>query len=213
MTSDRYDTSGNPEAQFEPGSNDRVLKNKLGIQSLEEMEDVELDLLIQLYDAIPEEVKADQTLTIKDVEEWHRRWLGNIYPWAGQYRKVNMCKDDFQFAAATQIGRLMDVLNRDFLSRYTPCAGMSDEQLVEAIAVVHIELILIHPFREGNGRISRLLANVMALQAGKPELDYSFWDEWRERYFYAIRAGLDDYEPMKELVRQVLPGASMNVGE
>lgn len=84
---------------------------------------------------------------------------------------------------------------------------MGDEQLVEAIAVVHIELILIHPFREGNGRITRLLANVMAMQAGRPELDFSIWDEQKDRYFSAIQAGLDDYEPIKELVRQVLHDA------
>ena len=81
------------------------------------------------------------------------------------------------------------------------------------IANVHIELILIHPFREGNGRISRLLANVMAMQAGKPELDFSAWDKQKERYFSAIQAGLDDFEPMKVLVKQVLPGAWKNEDE
>ncbi len=107
----------------------------------------------------------------------------------------------------------MEVLERDFLSRYTPCVGMGEEQLVEAIAVIHIELILIHPFREGNGRISRLLANVMAMQAGRPELDYSLWDEQKERYFSAIQSGLDDYEPMKALVRQVLSDVSKYANE
>lgn len=208
MSPDRYDTTGNPEAQYEPGSNDSVLKNKLGIQSPDEMDEVELDLLIQLYDLIPEEIEADQPLTVADIRDWHRRWLGNVYPWAGQYRSVNMGKDEFHFAAAAQVDRLMGDLDKKFLSRYTPCEGMSDEELIEAIAVVHIELILIHPFREGNGRISRLLANVMGLQAGKPELDFSLWDEQKERYFSAIQAGLDDYEPMKVLVRQVLPDAS-----
>ncbi|MEJ2424659.1 MAG: Fic family protein [Candidatus Thiodiazotropha sp.] len=207
MTPDRYDTSGNPEAEFEQGSNGLVLKNKLGIRDASEMDDVELDLLMQLYDAIPESVKVDQELTSQDIREWHRRWLGNVYPWAGKSRTVNMGKGDFQFAAAGQIDRLMAVLDRDFLSRYTPCDGMGDEQLVEAIAVVHIELILIHPFREGNGRITRLLANVMAMQAGRPELDFSIWDEQKDRYFSAIQAGLDDYEPIKELVRQVLHDA------
>lgn len=207
MTSDRYDTSSNLEAQFEPGSNDSVLKNKLGIQSAAEMDEVELDLLIQLYDAVPDQVEADQTLSSADIKEWHRRWLGNVYAWAGQYRSVNMGKGDFHFAAAAQIDRLMGELDKRFLARYTPCAGMTDEQLVEAIATVHIELILIHPFREGNGRLSRLLANVMAMQANRPELDFSLWDEQKARYFSAIRAGLDDYEPMKALVRQVLPGA------
>ena len=36
--SDRYDTSSLPEAQFEPGSNDQVLRNKLGITSPDEMD-------------------------------------------------------------------------------------------------------------------------------------------------------------------------------
>ncbi|WP_029133218.1 Fic/DOC family protein [Sedimenticola selenatireducens] len=213
MTPGRYDTTGNSEAEFEPGSDGMVLKNKLGISDASEMDDVELDLLRQLYDEIPESMEVDQTLTSADICEWHRRWLGNVYPWAGKSRTVNMGKGDFQFAAAGQIDRLMAVLDRDFLSRYTPCIGMSDEQLTEAIAVVHIELILIHPFREGNGRISRLLANVMAMQAGKPELDFSLWDEQKERYFSAIRAGLDNYEPMKELVRQVLRDASRNADD
>ncbi len=213
MNTGRYDTSGNPDAQFEPGSNDSVLQNVLGIRDAEEMDDVELDLLVQLYDVIPEQVEVDQRITTADLKEWHRRWLGNVYSWAGQPRTVNMGKGDFQFAAVGQIERLLAVLDRDYLSRYTPCAGMSDEQLVEAFAIVHVELILIHPFREGNGRLSRLLANVMAIQAGKPELDFSLWDEQKDRYFSAIQAGLDDYEPMKALVRQVLPDVSRRADE
>ncbi|MGB0723310.1 MAG: Fic/DOC family protein [Gammaproteobacteria bacterium] len=208
MNADRYDTTGKAEAEFEPGSNGAVLRNKLAIQDAAEMDDVELDLLIQLYDEIPEQVEVDQTITSDDLKAWHHRWLGNVYPWAGKYRTVNMGKGAFQFAAAAQVERLMAALDRDYLSRYTPCDGMDEEVLVEAIAVVHIELILVHPFREGNGRLARLLANVMALQAGWPELDFSAWDAERYRYFAAIQAGLDDYEPMKALVKLVLSGAS-----
>ena len=89
---------------------------------------------------------------------------------------------------------------------------MSEDRLVEAIAVVHVELILIHPFREGNGRLSRLLANVMALQADRPALDYTRWDENRTDYFAAIQAGLIDYEPMKRLIRQALRGTARTPG-
>lgn len=60
----------------------------------------------------------------------------------------------------------------------------------------------------GNGRLSRLLAAVMALQAGWPHLDFTAWDENSADYFNAIQAGLSDYEPMKEMVRQALRGAS-----
>ena len=205
----RYDTTGNVEAQFEPGSDGRVLANKLGVADPKEMDDIELDLLNRLHKDVIRSVEVDQPITVADLREWHRRWLGRVYVWAGRDRSVNMSKEDFLFAACGQIPRLLDKLDKDVLRVHTPCTGMSDDRLVEAIAVVHVELILIHPFREGNGRLSRLLANVMALQAGWPQLDYTAWDENKTDYFNAIQAGLSDYEPMIEMVRQVLRGASM----
>lgn len=207
----RYDTGGNEEAQFEPGSNDRVLANKLGISDAAEMNDVETDLLNQLYEDILRSTEADTVMTAADVCEWHRRWLGNVYVWAGRYRTLNMGKGGFQFAASGQVPRLMDKLDEEVLSVRTPCAGMSEDQLAEAIAVVHVELILIHPFREGNGRLSRLLASVMATQAGRRQLDYTSWDERKADYFAAIQAGMTDYEPMKDLVRRALREAAGNV--
>ena len=197
---DRYDTTSNIEAQFEPGSSDRVLTNKLGISDPLEMNEIELDLLNRLHEETFDSVAADQTITVADITEWHRRWLINVYGWAGRYRTLNMAKGDFQFAATAQIERLMGHLDKEILPIHTPCQGMSEERLIEAIAVVHVELILIHPFREGNGRLSRLLANVMAVQAGRRELDFTSWDERREEYFACIQAGMSDHEPMKELV-------------
>ncbi len=173
---DRYDTSGNPEGQFQPGSNEQVLLNSLGTTDASEMDDIELDLLEQLTEVVLEEVEEDGTITSKVLAEWHRRWLGNVYEWAGQYRSVNMGKADFQFAAAHLVPRLMQDLDHKFLSVYTPCIGMNEENLLEALAKIHIEYILIHPFREGNGRLSRLLAIVMALQAGQPILDFTYMD-------------------------------------
>jgi len=104
----------------------------------------------------------------------------------------------------------MDNLDKGILPLHTPCAGVSEDRLTEAIAVVHVELILIHPFREGNGRLSRLLANVMALQAGWPELDYTPWDDCKTDYVASIQAGMTDYGPMKGLVRRVLRETARN---
>lgn len=201
---DRYDTTGNPEAQFELNSDDRVLVNKLGISNQEEIDDIEVNLLNRLREGLLHEVKADQRITVADLCEWHRRWLGNVYAWAGRYRTVNLGKGGFQFAACAQVARLMDNLNKEVLALHTPCTGMSEDQLTEAIAVVHVELILIHPFREGNGRLSRLLASVMALQAGWPQLDYTPWDASKDNYFAAVQQGMSNYEPMKVLVKRVL---------
>ena len=94
----------------------------------------------------------------------HRLWLGRVYPWAGAYRTVNMAKGDFVFAAASQIPRLMQQFENGALRKFTPCRFASIDDQALALAVVHAELVLIHPFREGNGRLARLLATLMALQ-------------------------------------------------
>ncbi|MHB1274187.1 MAG: Fic/DOC family protein [Rhodanobacter sp.] len=202
----RYDAAGDQGA-FEPGSGDQVLRNQLGVTSPEEMDEIELDLLAQLYQAVLVEDLPDRTLRVADLMTWHRRWLGNVYGWAGTERSVNMGKGGFHFAAAAQIPPLLTVFERDCLARFTPCHGLGRAALAEAVAVTHVEFILIHPFREGNGRLSRLLADVMVVQAGLEPLDYSVWDADKPAYFGAIHAGMaGDYAPMQRLVEAVLAG-------
>jgi cell filamentation protein len=55
----------------------------------------------------------------------------------------------------------MTVFEKNILKKYTPCRSGSIEEIVRALAVVHTELVLIHPFREGNGRVARMLAALM----------------------------------------------------
>lgn len=197
---DRY-AVGEVQGAFEPGSGDQVLRNKLGITVSEEIDAVELLLLEQIYQEVLVENRPDRRLRAVDLKTWHRRWLGNVYEWAGQERSVNIGKGDFQFAAAAQIPRLLIEFERDCLARFTPCHEISDDALLEAIAITHVEFILIHPFREGNGRLSRLLADLMAVQSGREPLDYSAWDADKTAYFAAIHAGMSrDYSPMQKLV-------------
>ena len=97
---------------------------------------------------------------------------------------------------------------KKYLTKHTPCNFDSKERLFEALAEVHVELILIHPFREGNGRLSRALATLMALQAELPPLDFTPIEKGRKKqeYFKAIREGWKDknYEPMKALFREII---------
>ena len=200
----RYDADGT-QGESQAGPEGQVLANRLGIVDVDEINEAELILLEHLYKAVLIEDLPDRALVAADLFNWHRRWLGNLYAWAGQLRTVNVSKGGFLFAAAGQIEKLLASFECDCLARFTPCHGMTDETLVEAIAVTHVEVILIHPFREGNGRLSRLLADVMAAQAGRGPLDYSAWDADKEAYFGAIRAGVStDYEPMKRLVATAL---------
>jgi cell filamentation protein len=158
-----------------------------------------LEELIRIHD-------QDHRFTAADMRRIHKIWLGSIYVWAGQYRRVNLSKGDFPFAAANQISRLMMELEKGPLREYTPCQFTVMSEIARAIAIVHTELLLIHPFREGNGRAARLLAILMALQAGLPPLDFgSIKGRKRQEYFAAVQAGLDrDYKPMEEIFSAVI---------
>lgn len=203
----KYEVGG-PQGHYQPGSDDRVLENKLGIIEPVDMDEAELVLLQKLYEDVLLTNLPQASITVADVKAWHFRWLGNVYEWAGQERSVNMAKGDIQFAAAAQIPRLLVKFEEEFLGHYTPCSNFNIEQIIEAIAIVHIEFILIHPFRDGNGRLSRLLSDVMAVQAGLQPLDYSSWDQNKDAYFSAISRGMGkDYETMKDWVNRAVTSA------
>ncbi len=130
------------------------------------------------------------------------------------YEVVKSQKDGFQFATAALLPRLLDEFERQYLSRWTPCTNLAPDELMNAIAVTHVELIVIHPFREGNGRLSRLLADVMAVQAGHEPLDYSAWEQHKAAYIGAIHAGFSgDYARMCEFVASAIQAGNASVSE
>ncbi len=202
----RYDIDHLAEAQFEPGSRGRVLRNLLGIRGKRQMDAQEAVRLEAATDWAIRHVAADQRFTAADICLWHRQWLGELYPWAGDYRQVNISKGSFVFAMAAQVPRLMQEFEREVLARHTPCSFDDPDAVLAALAITHCELVLIHPFREGNGRVSRLLSTLMALQAGLPLLNFSgIKGKRRAAYFAAVQAGMRrDYTPMVEIFRKVV---------
>ena len=203
---DRYDVSGLPEAQFEPGSHGLVLKNRLGVASKQDMDNAEARALEQAMDVLVRAYGETHRFTATDLCDCHRTWLGDIYEWAGHYRLVNVSKDGFPFAPAAQVPALMDQFERDVLQRCTPCRFTNRAGVVHALAEMHVELVLIHPFRDGNGRFARVLSSLMALQAGLPLLDFSLMaGTGKTAYITAIQAGLDKhYVPMERLFGKVI---------
>jgi cell filamentation protein len=203
---DRYDTSYLIEDQYEPGSDGKVLRNLLGITDPDEMGVAETNALWKVQETLIGEITYDHSFTAQDLCNMHRRWLDGIYQWAGNYRQVNIGKGGFQFALAHTIPTLMTELEAEQLGKYTPCMFENRDDAARALSEVHVELMLIHPFREGNGRLGRMLSTLMALQAGLPVLDFSdFNGERRDEYFAAVRAGLDrDYNPMKKLFDEII---------
>lgn len=211
----RYSTAGLVEAQHEPGSRGRVLRNLRGITGVREMAWAEhQEQMCALRDLI-DAFDRNHRFVAEDIRTMHRTWLGGIYAWAGDYRRVNLSKGDFPFAAAAQIPRLMEEFEAGPLREHTPCRFSSEEAITRALAVVHTELVLIHPFREGNGRLARMLSTLMTLQAGTPPLDFGgVLGQRRREYFAAVRAGLDrNYRPMERIFSFVLRRTRRKAGE
>ena len=202
----RYNTSGMIETKFEPGSHGRVLKNLLGIKSKREMDRLEKDEYIRAFKEISTLFDKDHRFTASEICKIHKIWLGNIYEWAGKYRQVKLSKGEFNFAFPGQVPKLMDDFEHDLLRTYTPCKFKSSEQIINALAIIHAELVLIHPFREGNGRVARMLATLMALQAGLPPLDFSgIVEKKKKEYIVAIQEGMShNYRPMEKIFASVI---------
>jgi len=204
--SQRYNTLHLAETQSEPDSHGRVLKNLLHITRKREMDVIEAELYALVQPKLMGMFTKDHCFSTEDICAIHRAWLGEVYEWAGQFRQVNISKGDFPFAMARHVPKLMQDFEKRPLKKYTPCQFKTDEEIIIAFAVVHTELMLIHPFREGNGRVGRLLAVLMAFQAGLPGLDFmGIQGRKRIEYFTAVQAGMErNYEPMKKVFRSVL---------
>lgn len=198
----RYDVAGS-EGDLQPGSEEGMLRNKLGLTRKQDIDDAEAELLQALYE---QELSATiERLAFDDIKRWHRQWLGNLYEWAGSLRTVNLSKGGFHFAAAAQLPLLIGGFEQEYLGQFSDLPRMDDDKVVEFLAQSHVEFILIHPFREGNGRMSRLLLDLMAVKAGFQPLDYQLWADNKDYYFKSIQAGvMDDYQHMERLIRDVL---------
>lgn len=170
------------------------------------MAEAESQALEIAQEAALERYGPNHRFSAKDVCDLHRLWLGPIYPWAGKYRTINIGKGGFQFAHAPLIPRLMAELERGPLRRHTPCRQVDRAVVADALAEVHAELILVHPFRDGNGRLARLLALLMALQADLPPLDFSpIAGRGRRAYIAGIQAAMSgDCVPLKRLFVRII---------
>jgi len=200
-TLSRYITPKGPEAEFEPGSGRRVLRNRLGIRLKKEIDRIEFEALVTAQESYLDCIGPHTRLTAEMLRRMHFDWLGGIYEWAGRYRTVELTKGDFRWPPAFRIAENMDVFEKGALARCTPCQPEPLGEVARCIAEVHAELLLIHPFREGNGRLARWVSDLMAFQAGLPAPDYGFVGRGakgrRAAYLEAVRKGyVRDYGPL-----------------
>lgn len=169
-----------------------VLQNKLDISDSTELAHIEEKLskkkAAQLFEnGLLDEYKAGSFAMLSAI---HRYLFEEIYDFAGQVRTVNIAKGNFRFAS----------------SLYLPEAIVQVEQMPQSIfdeiIEKYVEMNVVHPFCEGNGRSMRLWLDVILKQELGKVIDWQLVD--KEDYLPAMeRSPVRDIE-IKYVLRQAL---------
>jgi len=181
-----------------------LLPNLLNLKDKKAIEQSEFEGFLLAELTLTDELSVRTKFNIKYIKRIHKLSLGHLYSFAGKYRTVNMSKGGFLFPSAQFISQNMDNFENEILSKM-PNKYSSNELLIKDIAIVHGELLFIHPFREGNGRAARILANLMARKQGHEGLNFEKIDaKVFSQYVSAVQAVADkDYSQMERIIRRL----------
>lgn len=198
MKKDQYDKYYVPEEQ----DKDIILHNKKGITDLRKLYQWEFSGFLKAQYQLLEDLTNTTRFDVAYILKIHHLALSHIYDFAGKLRHVNMAKGGFIFPTARFLPQIMEDFDKRFLSPL-PDSYSSEEDLIKDIAKVHAELLYIHPFREGNGRTARVLANLMAAKQGHDFLDLNkILENNFEEYVKAVQAASAEYyAPMEKIIR------------
>lgn len=194
-----------------PSGEGEILPNRLGLHSAEAIGLAEFTGFLNAELQLTEALSARTKFTAAYIRQMHKLALGDVYAFAGKWREVNLSKGGFVFPMAQFLPTIMDTFERDMLSRL-PNRYTSRDDLIRDVAMIHAELLFIHPFREGNGRTARLLANLMCRKQG---LNAPHWEKIAPNegatipfaaYVNAVQQAADQqYAPMSQLIASIFP--------
>ena len=131
--------------------------------------------------------------TFESLKQIHRYLFGDIYDFAGEIRKVNIAKGNFRFTPLAYLEEAIKNIEK------------MPESTFEEIIQKYVEMNIAHPFREGNGRSTRIWLDLILKKELGYVVDWSKVD--KTDYLLAIeRSPIKDIE-IKELLKKVLTDA------
>lgn len=128
--------------------------------------------------------------TVKGLQQIHAYLFGGLYDFAGQIRTVNIAKAGFQFAMAQYLGQTLADVER------------MPEDSFENIIDKYVEMNVAHPFREGNGRATRIWLDLMLKKNLQLCIDWSQVD--KRKYLKAMTRSVADATAITDLLRTAL---------
>lgn len=168
-----------------------VLENKLGLTDSAELareeEQISKKKAVNLFDFAILKLLSDGTY--KTLAAIHKYLFEDIYDFAGEIRTVNMAKGNFRFAPLMYLQAALENIDKMPQSNF--------DEIVEK----YVEMNIAHPFREGNGRSTRIwLDHILKNEIGKV-IDWSKVD--KEDYLLAM-----ERSPIKDVeIKVLLKGA------
>ncbi len=169
-----------------------MLKNKLGlINSVDlarEEERISKKKALELFEkSILDPLPPGKFSTLQAI---HKYLFEDIYEFAGKIRTVNIAKGNFRFAPLMYLEAALKNIDKMPQSKY--------EEIIEK----YVEMNIAHPFREGNGRSTRIwLDHILKNEIGKV-IDWSKVD--KEDYLLAMeRSPIRDIE-IKHILKAAL---------
>lgn len=168
-----------------------VLENKLGLTDSAELareeERISKKKAVNLFDFAILKLLSDGTY--KTLAAIHKYLFEDIYDFAGEIRTVNMAKGNFRFAPLIYLQSALENIDKMPQSNF--------DEIVEK----YVEMNIAHPFREGNGRSTRIwLDHILKNEIGK----VIYWSKVdKEDYLLAM-----ERSPIKDVeIKVLLKGA------
>lgn len=141
-----------------------VLRNRLGIKDNQQLRIVEADITaVRQNDLLETPILGH--FTSNHLCRIHKYLFGDVYPFAGHFRKEDIMKGTTWFLSHKEIGPKLSALLKK-LKDENYLRNLSEEELTSRSAYYLAELNYIHPFREGNGRSIREFMRLLYAQAG-----------------------------------------------
>ena len=135
-------------------------------------------------------LKSIETGTVKGLQQIHAYLFGGLYDFAGQIRSVNIFKGGFSFAQVLYLHNALKQIE-----------AMPENNFDEIIDK-YVEMNVAHPFREGNGRATRIWLDMMLKKNLRLCIDWSQVD--KRTYLDAMQHSVTDSEMLKFLLRSAL---------
>ena len=169
-----------------------VLENKLGITDAPALAEAEERISKKKAAELFESglLSNLEVGTFASLQAIHRYLFGEIYPFAGELRAVNMAKGSFRFAPVMYLEAALENIER--------MPQKTFDQIIEK----YVEMNVAHPFREGNGRSTRIWLDCILKKELGVVVDWSLVD--KEDYLLAMeRSPIKDVE-IKFLLKNAL---------